>query len=237
MASFWEDILTKAGPGLFETGLGLYIGNLEKDRAAKQLRKAQGPLFDQSQRLAGQSLTRAEGMDPKTMAAERFAAQQDLLAPGREADLQSLMRRLQKQGMLGAASYAPVPGTVQQPGVAMNPQLAALFAAQEGAKAKSAYDSLGEGEKYLDQLITRGGTLQRSAEQARSAGVNPNVQSLMPSKPSTKETLLRGAGRAIMDPKVRGSVFDLLKQGAGMFGGGSSPVIPAYDYSFDGWDF
>lgn len=234
MASFWETM----GPGLFETGLGLYTGKLEKDRAEKQLRRAQGPVFDQSQRLAGQTLSRAEGMDPKTMAAERFAAQQELLAPGNELAKQKLMRELQARGMLGAASFAPVPGTVAQPGVAMNPQLAALFAAQEGAKAKSAFDSLAEGEQQLDRLVNRGGALSRSAEASRAAGAAPAVQNLMKSRPSIQETLLRGFGGAMKDKGTRDVIFGGLKKIPGLFSGmfGGSNEMP-YLGEADTWGF
>lgn len=225
MASFWDNI----GPGLIQTGGNLYLQNRAAQEAEKRLRRAQGPLYDQQQAMAGQSLNLAQGMDPKALAAERFAAQQALVAPGNEAERQDLMRKLQAQGMLGAASYAPVAGTVATPGTAMNPQMAALLAAQEGAKAKAAYGSLGEGEQYLNDLINRGGALNRQALGAQASGQQALAQ--IPRKPTLSEMLVKGA---IKNPAV-------VKQAAGMLGQGASwlkgVIAPDKRDYFGGSDF
>src|SRR3990167_9429245 len=103
--SFWAS-LAPYGPGLFNTGLDIY----GQQRAAREreslLRKARGPLYDQQQQLAGQSLSLARGADPKAMAAERFAEQQKLLAPQYAGDEQNLMQILQSKGLLGLSSYS-----------------------------------------------------------------------------------------------------------------------------------
>ena len=240
MASFWEGLL----PGMIQTGAGIYSEKLARDEAQKRLRAAQGPLYQQMQGMAGKSLGLAGSMDPKAMAAERFGAQQDLLAPQFKLDEQSLMRDLQKRGMLGVASHAPVPGTTQTPGVPVNPQLAALYAAQAGAKSRSAYESLGEGERYLDQLINRGGMLSRGAMGQRAGDFA--AQATVPPRPSITERVVRTGGKLLSDPKNLQKVIGAAKSLPGLFGsagnwisglfGGSSSgaAAPAYNYDFDG---
>jgi len=210
--SFWEDI----GPGLLETGGNVFLGRRAAKEAEDRLRRAQGPLYGQMQDFAGRSLGLAQSMDPKTLGAERFAEQQKLLAPGMEADRLKLMAELQKKGMLGAASFAPVPGTVNTTGAPMNPQMAALLAAQEGAKARSAYESLGQGEQYLDQLLKRSGMLQGGAQQARATGQAAMGQ--IPAKPSITEQLLRGGMNILKDPRARDAILAGVKKLPGMLG-------------------
>jgi len=196
------------GQGLLRTGGNFWLQAQKRKQAEDELRRAQGPLYGQQQKLAGQSLALASGMDPRAMADERFKAQQALLAPGNAAAEQELMRRLQAQGLLGLSSFAPVPGTVQTPGVAMNPHLAALYAAQEGARSKSAYDALREGEGYLDRLVGRTGTLQGQANAAQQAGMFARAG--MPQKPSIGQTLVSGGLKLLQDPKTVKTIGGLL---------------------------
>jgi hypothetical protein len=261
-SSFWDGL----GTGLLQTGVGVLAGKESEKAMLERLKAARGPLYDQEIGLASKSLGLAGGMDPKAMAAERFAAQQGLVAPSNEADEQALMRKLQAKGMLGVASHQAVPGTAATPGVAMNPHMAALYAAQAGAKNKAAYDSLGEGEKYLDQLLNRSSKLQAGADDRARA-----IYNITPPKQSTSSRLLQGAGSLLSNP-------DIIKSLGGMFSGligGKTAAAPApapsykppvnepnmtgaydfdlssyftdyddydfgggaYDYSFDGWDF
>lgn len=205
MASFWDEI----GPGLLQTGGNIYLRNRASKEAESRLRRAQGPLYDQQQRLAGESLNLAGGMDPTAMAADRFAKQQALVEPGNQADLLALQRQLQAKGMLDSASFAPVAGTVSTPGVAMNPQLAALFAAQQGAKERASYNSLREGNDYLDQLLNRSGMLQRQAQGAQATGQQALNQ--IPAKPSITEQIVKGGVNILKDPKARESVMAAIK--------------------------
>jgi len=213
MASFWDTV----GPGAIETGGNIFLGNRASQEAEKRLRRAQGPLYDQQQVMAGQALNLARGMDPKAQAAERFAAQQALVAPGNEAEMQALMRQLQAKGMLGAASFSPVAGTANTTGGPMNPQLAALFAAQQGAKNTAAYQSLGEGEQYLNDLIRRGGMLQQGAQGARASGQQALRQ--IPAKPGVAEMLLKGGMNILKDKKAQEAIFGI-GSGQGMLGKG-----------------
>jgi len=210
--SFWDNI----GPGLLETGGNVFLGRRAAKEAEDRLRRAQGPLYDQMQGMAGQSLNLAQGMDPTKMATDRFTQQQALLAPGMEADKLALWRQLQAKGMLGAASFAPVAGTINTTGQPMNPQMAALLAAQEGAKARSAYQSLGEGQDYLDQLLRRSGMLQGGAQGARATGQVALQQ--IPAKPSITEQVVRGGMNILKDPKARGAIFEGVKKIPGMLG-------------------
>src|SRR3990167_10435871 len=143
--------------------------------------------------------------------------------------------------MLGVASYAPVPGTTQTPGVPINPQLAALYAAQAGAKSRSAYESLGEGERYLDQLLNRGGMLSGRAQSQRAGDFA--AQSTVPSRPSIKERAVQIGGKLLSDPKNFKKAVSAIQSIPSLFGqagdwisgwgGGSSPS-PSYNYDFDG---
>jgi hypothetical protein len=230
-SSFWDGL----GTGLLQTGVGVLAGKESEKAMLERLKAARGPLYDQEIGLASKSLALAGGMDPKAAAAERFAAQQGLVAPSNEADEQALMRKLQAKGMLGVASHGAVPGTAQTPGVAMNPHMAALFAAQAGAKNKAAYDSLNQGEAYLDNLLKRSNTLQSGANQ-RAA----QVYQMTPAKQSTSSRLLQGAGSLLGNADISKAIGGLF---SGMFGK-STPTAPAArmpapmappvsDYSFD----
>jgi len=227
MASFWDAI----GPGLLETGLNVY-GEQRKGRQQQQLlRQARGPLYDQQQALAGKSLALAGSMDPKAAAAERFAAQQSLVASSNEAEMNNLMQMLQSKGLLGLSSYSAVPGTAQTPGVPVNPYVASLLAAQAGAKSKSAYQSLTEGEEQLNNLINRGGALQRGAYAGQASGVNAAQARLLAPKPSIGDTLLKGGVNILKDPRARAGIWDLVKKVPGLF----SSWQPGSSYSDVDW--
>jgi len=224
---FWDTI----GPGLLEPGLG-YIGQRREASAReKLLARAQGPLYDQQQALAGKSLTLAGSMDPKASAAERFSAQQALVAPSNEAEMNNLMQMLQSKGLLGLSSYSAVPGTAQTPGVAVNPYVASLLAAQAGAKNKSAYASLAEGEAQLDNLINRSGALTGQAQNARSSGQAALQQAQIAGrKPNVTDTLLKGGMDILKDPRARTQIWDLVKKVPGLFGGGGGGGAWAGDW-------
>jgi hypothetical protein len=226
MASFWEQV----GPGLIGTGFNIYKGRQEEKEAEERLRRSQGPLYDQLQSMAGTSLNLAGGMNPQALATDRFGAQQALLEPGREAQRQQLMRQLAAKGMLGVASHSPVAGTTATPGVAMNPHMAALLAAQEGAKSQAAYQSLGEGEQYLDRLLNRGGMLQRQAQGARATGQQAMTQ--IPRSPSITQQVLGGL---VKDPKIVSAGVDLAGKGFDALRG----LFDNFNFQdgTSGWDF
>ena len=165
--SFWENV----APGAVQAGVGMLSQRDAQREAEERLRRAQGPLYDATLSQAGKSLSLAGSMDPAAAARDRFNQQQALLAPGYDRDMQNLQRMATLRGQSGISSYSPVPGTQQVPGGApINPQMAALLAAQSGEKAQSAYNSLNQGEQQLDRLISRSGMLQGQAQGQRSTG-------------------------------------------------------------------
>src|SRR3990167_843483 len=231
MASFWDQF----GPGLLEQAGSLYGQRRQASEREKLLRLAQGPLYDQQQQMAGQSLALARGTDPKAMAAERFAEQQKLLAPGNEADMNNLMQMLQSKGLLGLSSYSAVPGTQQQ-GASVNPYVASLLAAQQGAKSKSAFDSLKEGEQYLDQLVRRGGALSGQAQQGQVAQQYALQQAQVRGrKPNITDTLLKGGMKLLSNKPAQDAIWAQLKKLPGLFvfgGGGGGDYFGPTDENF-----
>lgn len=199
MASFWDNI----GPGLLQAGGNAFLAREANKAAEEKLKLSQGPLYDAQNALAQSSLTQAGTANPQAFAAERFKAQQALVEPGNEAARLDLMRKLQRNGMLGMASHAPVAGTVSTPGVAMNPMMASLLAAQEGAKAQASYGSLREGEQYLDNLLRRGQSGAASASALRNSNIQANNN--VPAKPSIANMLFSGV---LNDPKTRGMLWE-----------------------------
>ena len=238
--SFWDTV----GPGLLQTGGNIYLRQKAAQEAEDRLRRAQGPLYNQTQDLAGQTLNLAQGMDPAKMAADRFAQQQAILEPGMQADQLALFRQLQAKGLLNAASFAPVAGTLNTTGGPMNPQMAALFAAQQGAKSQAAYQSLGEGQQYLNDLLQRSGMLQGQGQRAQATGQTAMGQ--IPAKPSIAAQIVGGGMDILKDPSARSAVWNAVKKIPGMlgsagdwlgeismpdFGTYSGAVTPFYDSS------
>lgn len=226
-ASFWESM----GPGLLGLGADIYGEQREARKTRQLLDQARGPLYGKTQALAGRSLDLAQNMDPKAMAAERFAAQQSLVAPGEEAQRQDLMRQLQAQGLLGVASHGAVPGVVTTPGQPVNPYFASLLAAQQTARQKSAYESLNEGERYLDQLINRAGTVQGQAQGAQQSGINAVRANLMQNRPKPIDTLLKVGTKILKDPAARSQIPGLVRQVPGMLQGAGNWLSSLFEPS------
>ena len=101
----------------------------------------------------------------------------------------------------------------------MNPYLASMLEEQQTQRAKSAYESLTEGEQQLDRLINRSTTLQAPGRAATQAALQ--AKALAP-KPSVASTLLRGASGLLRDPKAQREIWDLLRKGVGLFSGGGT---------------
>lgn len=226
---FWGNI----GSGLLGTGAGYMTTKAGEKDDERRKAASQDPLFMQMQNAAGQSMSLAGNTDPKAHAAERFGAQQALVEPGNKAKELEVLRRLHASGTSGLGSNAPVAGTVSTPGQPVNPQLAALYAAQQGAKETASYNSLREGEGYLNNMLSRAGMLS-------NAGNNRRTQNLAatPSKsPGMGTQLLSGlAGSLMKNPGMLGQGFDAIKS---LFGGDSSSLqLPATDpggYDFGSW--
>jgi hypothetical protein len=121
---------------------------------------AQG-MLDKLMGGARSSLDMAGDFNPETMAAKRLAAQQALLAPRRAAEDASTLRKLQAKGLVGMQS-AEHGGS--------NPFTNATQAARAQADSQAAYDSLTEGEKYLDRLLGRSGGMLKQAQSVDESG-------------------------------------------------------------------
>jgi len=225
--SFWENV----APGAVQAGVGMLSQRDAQREAEERLRRAQGPLYDATLSQAGKSLSLAGSMDPAAAARDRFNQQQALLAPGYDRDMQNLQRMATLRGQSGISSYSPVPGTQQVPGGApINPQMAALLAAQSGEKAKSAYDSLNQGEQQLDRLISRSGMLQNQAQGQRSTG--QAAMSQIPVKKSPLTQILGGLPGLLGNKDTMGMLgkgFGWLT-GGGMQGTAGSNMSDPYGY-------
>ncbi len=208
---FWNRYLPQVGPGLLDFGVGLYNKRQGQNEAASRLSAAQGPLYGQYMGAAGTTLGQAGGFDPQAFAADRFNAQQQLLNPVYDKQLGDLMSTLRARGQLGISTYNPgVPGITPN-GTPMNPQLAAFFAAQNAQRSKDAYNSLGAGQDYLDNLVKRAGMLQGGANATQNTGIA--AQSTQPSRAAGNAELLKGLTGVLKNSNA-------VKQIPGMIGGG-----------------
>lgn len=98
------------------------------------------------------SLDLAGSFDPKAHAAERFGAAQALLAPGDAQAEASLMQELYNKGGFGLRTNTQAVGGGD---VSVNPYTSTFLNARNTRNAGMAYKSLGEGESYLDNLLSR----------------------------------------------------------------------------------
>lgn len=205
----WWKTFGQAAPGLFDIGTGLFTSQMGNREAKNRLAAAQGPLYQQQMAGAKTSLDKAGGMDPKAHAAERFATQRGLLAGVDAKSEDDLMRMLHSKGMLGVANYNPGVEGINPSEVAMNPHMAAFYAARNARDAKMSADSMREGEDHLDRLIGRGGTLQGQAAGTQAAGLQ--AQRTQPSKAQQTQLLLSGIGGVLKDTGMFSAGVDWLK--------------------------
>lgn len=227
---FWRRA-SNAGPGLFDFGAGVYGMRAGQREAAQNLQNARGPQYDALMGASSGALASAGSMDPQAAAAERLKAQQGLLAGKDAADETALMRMLHAKGMLGAASFNPGVEGITPNGTAMNPQLAAFYAARGGRDAKMALDSLDAGEAQTDRMLKRSGMLQDQAVSRQNAGLA--AARTQPSRSAANMNLLKGASSIFKDLGGGGAL-------GGLFGKGmdwlrqSGSSTPAMGWSLDG---
>jgi hypothetical protein len=163
-------------------------------------------MFDKYMQGAKQSVDLAGGFNPEEMAAKRFAAQQKLLAPQRAAEEAALTRKLQKQGLLGVGSTQGV----AEGGAAQNPYMAALQGARAQSDARAAYDSLNEGESYLDRLLGRSKGMFSAAEGVDATG----RKALDVAGDWTNRFTSNEANRAKTVADLKARAFEAQRQGA-----------------------
>ena len=209
---FWG----RAGPGLLDLGVGLYNKRAGQKEAQQRLQAAQGPLFQQAQAGAGGMLAQAGDFNPDELAASRFAAGEEMLAPVQAKQQADLIRMLRAKGMLGISNYNPGVEGVTPSGQAMNPQLAAFFAAQNADRTKRQQAALGQGQEYANQLVGRAGDLQRIGAGAQGTGLE--AQRTQPSRAASNAGLIRGAVDIFrQNPNIIGDIGGMF---SGLFGGG-----------------
>ena len=205
--NFWS----KAGPGLFDLGTGVYGMRAGQREAQQRLNQAQGPAYQTQMDAAQQVLGAAGNFDPRAAGAERLKQQQGLLAGTDAKSEADLMRMLHSKGMLGSATYNPGVEGITPNGTAMNPLMASYYAARNARDAKMAAGALDAGEAQLDRQLNRAGMLQKNAQTARTAELD--AQKTIPSRSTANVNLLKGASGIFKD---LGGVSGI----GGMIGGG-----------------
>ena len=175
--------------GLFSAGTGYLTAEQARREEEKRRLAAAGGFAGQMTGAAQTALSQAGTMDPNALAAQEFAKSQAIQQPGKDKELADLMRILRAKGMLGAGNYQgaavnPMTGQTetfaQTPGQAVNPQMAAFFAARRGQESKEAAGALDRGQAYLDKLLGRSreqataGRAQEGAQLARQAPAKSN---------------------------------------------------------------
>lgn len=209
------DFWSRVGPGLLDFGFGLYNRNAAQSEAEERLKRARGPLYDQSMGAAQGMMTQAGTFDPQAHAAERFNAQQALMKPVQDKQLADLLRVLHAKGQLGMGTYnAGLEGGTTDAGMLMNPKMAAFFAAQNAQRSKDAYGALDQGQAYLDKLLKRSSELQYDARAAQRGGLE--AEQVRPPKATANRELVKGGLGMLKDT---GLLKDIFKGGAGLFGG------------------
>jgi len=215
---FWGKVGTAAGqaaPGMLDLGLGIYSRNQGQSEAANRLRKAQGPLYQQSMTGAQTALSRAGSMDPRAAANERFNAAQGMLSGVDAKDLDALMAKMHVDGNSGVSTYNPGVAGITPNGTPMNPKLAAYYAGKGARDSKLAYDSLTEGEAQIDRMLGRSGKLQQQAANTQSTGIA--AQRTQPSRAAANLELLKGFGGVMKDSGMLGIGTDWLRKKMGGF--------------------
>jgi hypothetical protein len=224
MATF-DEFWGRAGPGMIDMGVGLYNRNRAQKEAAQRLATAQGPLYQQAMGGAGATLAEAGSFNPDELAAGRFGAQEAMLKPVQDKQLDDLMRMLHAKGMLGTSNYNPGVEGIVPNGQAMNPRMAAFFAAQNADRAKRSQASLLEGQGYANNLVSRASNLRGIAGGAQQTGIS--AQSTQPSRAAGNAEFLRGL---LKTPGLFKGVKDLFSGGFNWAGGG---IGPDHDFGFD----
>lgn len=208
---FWADPRNRNETygGMFDLGVGLYGMRQSRREAEDKLRRAQGPLYNEFMQGAGTALGRAGSMDPKAAAAERFAAQRGLLSGVDAKSEADLMQMLAGKGLLGLSTYNPGVEGIAPSGTAMNPQMAAFYAARNARDARMSADALDAGEGQIDRMLNRAGLLQRGATGLQESGLR--AQDTQPSRTLQNLALLKGTSGLLKDTGLFGTGVDWLK--------------------------
>lgn len=212
---FWNKAKS-AAPGMLDFGLGMWGQSQARNEGASRLRNAQGPAY--------QSAMASASMDPTTAAAQDFSARRGLLE-GVDAKTEAdLMRMLRAKGMLGAANYNPGVEGITPNGVAMNPQMAAYYAARNARDAKMAAESVDRADQRQANALSRANTAQ---------GMGMRANESLPSRSAGNMKLLSGLSGVLKDTGMLDFGMDWLKD---TFGGGGDAFGMFGDTDFT-WGF
>lgn len=227
MAWYDDEKLWQMAPGLFSAGVNWYAGNQKADQERKLLEGAKGPLDAQLQGMQGAALSQAQTTDPNALAADRFAQWNALYNPEAKKVEVDTVRDEFAKGRSGLSSYNLGLQGVPAGTMAANPRLAAMYAGQESARAKAAYQSMDEGQKYVNNLVSRAGSLGQQRQQNFSTG-----QSQMPKTQGNNfASILSGLAG---NKDVMNGLFGALK---GFVGSGApSPMQQLAAQSNGSWD-
>lgn len=219
-----DSLLKELAPSLAKFGMGLY-GKNQGDKYVNQLfdQEAQAagdyrdawtqyasgleglfaPTAGRYGAMRDNYLGAAEGMlgqlkdfNPQTFATDRYRAMQDLIAPQRATEQQSLMQDLYTKGGFGLTVNAPGSAGAT---VGVNPYVDTLVNRWGQQDKQMAYDSLAQGESYLDNLIRRQSGMFGQGVGADNIGVARGDRVLSANRDATTryiEAMLRArAGR------------------------------------------
>lgn len=230
--NFWKNM----GPGLFNLGAGLYTSNLAQQDASKRLAAAQGPAYQAAISGATGMLNAGNKFNPQAYATDQFNKQQALLQPVYDKQLNDLMSTLRARGQLGIATYNPGVEGITPNGTAMNPQLAAFYAARNAQQAKDAYASMQEGQNYRTNLLKDAGMLSTQAGQLQNTGLA--AQNVIPSRATAAQQILQGVGSVLKsNPKILPGMLSAaggyLKSGLDWLGNAASGLFGDSDLAFD----
>ena len=214
MATF-DEFWGRAGPGLLDFGMGAYNKRAAQKEAERRLAASRGPVYNQSTDMASKLLGEVGMLDADALAGDRFAAQEALLAGPQAKDEADLMRMLYSKGMLGVSNFNPGVEGITPNGTAMNPHMAAFYAARNADRAKRATGALDEGQKFATGMVDRAGALQRIGGNAQDTGFRGDDR--IPSKSAANAEILKGIGGMLLkDPKI---ISDIFSFGKGLFSG------------------
>ena len=229
MAS-WADLI---GPAV-QTAGGWYASQQAKDDENKRAAEARGDAgYTGASGLQSQFMSQAAG-NPDQMAAQRFNAQQGIVAPAYAKSESDLMRSLFQKGMLGLGTSAgagvdPITGQPQTwtvaPGQQTNPLMAAYQAAKLGQQGKDAYAAMREGQEFQRNQMSNAATAadMRAKALATARAAQPQI-----SKASGMGDLFKGLGGMLTNPAVTKALGGLFS--GDMFGGADAKYgMPSAD--------
>ena len=234
---FWRRA-ADATPGMLNLGVGLWGNRAQRKEAQGDLTAAQGPEYQALMGASQTALGRAGNLDPKAAASERFNAAQGLLKGGDAASEDELMRMLHARGLLGVSNFNPnqksplvagfdpaTMGGMPTGGAAVNPHMAAFYAARNARDGRMAFDSLREGEQQVDGMLKRSEGLQGQANRQRASTLD--ARGTIPSKAAGTAQLLKGGLGLAKDtgllkalPGMLGKGYDWLGGKTGWWGSG-----------------